>query len=175
MTITLQDKKTVVADLHEVAKNAVTGLVADYRGLTVAEMTDLRTKAREVGVYLHVIRNTLAKRALQDTSFDCLRDICVGPSIFAFSSKEPRDLARLIRDFSKTHEKVKVKGLALQGKFIAAAELSKVADLPDREQAIAMLMGTMLAGISQFVRTLAEPYAKVARISARIGEQKQAA
>jgi large subunit ribosomal protein L10 len=173
VTLSLQDKKNVVADLHEVAKTAVTGLVADYRGLTVAEMTDLRVKARAIGVYLHVVRNTLIKRALQDTSFDCLKDSCVGPSFLAFSSKEPRDIARLLRDFSKGHENVKVKALAIQVQLFAAKDLSRVADLPDREQAIAMLMGTMLAGISQFVRTLAEPYASLARVTARVGEQKK--
>jgi large subunit ribosomal protein L10 len=175
VTISLEDKKNVVAEVHKVAKEATSGLVADYRGLTVAEMTELRVKAREIGLYLHVVRNTLAKRALKDTAFDCLKDSCAGPSIFAFSTSEPRDMARLLRDFSKGHENVKVKALSILGKLLPASELSRVADLPNREQALSMLLGVMKAPISKFVRTLAEPYAQVARISARISEQKQSA
>lgn len=175
MTLKLNDKKEIVADVEKVALSAVSALVADYRGLTVAEMTELRAKARDAGVYLRVVRNTLARRALENTSFTCLNEELVGPVFLALSLNEPGAAARLLRNFIKDHEKIKVKALALGGKLFTALQLDAIADLPSRDQAISMLMSVMLAPITKFVRTVAEPYAKLTRTFAALGEQKKTA
>lgn len=175
MTLRLKDKQAIVADVAKKAKEAVSALVADYRGLTVAEMTELRAKARQQGIYLRVVRNTLARRALEDTNFSCLSESLVGPLFIAFSFEDPGAIARLLRDFIKDHENVKVKALALGGKLLSAGHLEAVANLPTRDQAIAILMGVLLAPVSKLVRTLAEPYAKLTRAVNAAGEQKKSA
>jgi large subunit ribosomal protein L10 len=175
VTLKLNDKKVIVTDVAKVATSAVSALVADYRGLTVAEMTELRAKARKAGIYLRVVRNTLARRALENTSFACLDEVLVGPTFLALSLDDPGAAARLMRDFAKEHEKIQVKGLALGGKLFTALQLNAIADLPSRDQAIAMLMSVMLAPITKLVRTLAEPYAKLTRTFAALGEQKKSA
>jgi len=171
----LNDKQVIVADVAKVATSAVSALVADYRGLTVAEMTDLRGKARKAGVYLRVVRNTLARRALENTSFNCLDEALVGPTFLALSLNEPGAAARLVRDFIKEHEKVEVKALAIGGKLFTALQLNAIADLPSRDQALAMLLSIMLAPVTKLARTLTEPYAKLTRTFAALGEQKKSA
>jgi len=175
MALKLEDKKTIVAEVAEVAASAYSAVAAEYRGLTVEEMTDLRRKARDKGVYLRVVRNTLARRAMADTDFSCMQDILVGPLLLAFSQEDPGSAARVIADFAKEHKKLVAKGVSISGKLLPASELDKVAKMPTYEEAVSMLMSVMQAPISKFVRTLAEPHAKLVRTVAAVREQKEAA
>lgn len=175
MALNLEQKKAIVAEVAEVAKSALSAVIADYRGLTVAELNDLRVKARDSGVYLRVVRNTLAKRALENTEFSCLHESLIGPLVFAFSREEPSAAARLMRDFVKDHEILEVKALAIGGQMLPASELQTVAKLPSRDEAIASLMAVMQAPIAKLVRTLAEPHAKLVRTLAAVRDKKQAA
>lgn len=175
MVLKLNDKKAIVDDVSAVAKKAVSLVAAEYSGLTVAQLTSLRKSARDSGVHIQIVRNTLARRALENTNFACMKDELVGPLLLAFSHESPSDAARLIKDFIKTNEKLKVKALALDNKLIGAEGLDKVASLPTRDEAIALLMSVMLAPVTKFVRTLAEPHAKLVRTVAAIRDKKQAA
>lgn len=174
MALMLNDKKAIVADVANVAQQSISGLVADYRGLTVEQITKLRKTARDSGVYLKVVRNTLAKRALNDTSFACLNEVLVGPTMLAFSKQEPSAPARLFKDFVKMHEALSVKALAISGRLLDAKQIDYVAKLPTRNEAIASLMAVMKAPITKFVRTMAEPHAKLVRTVAAIRDKKQA-
>lgn len=175
MPLTLEGKKAVVEEVHEVAKVAHSAVAAEYIGLTVAQMTDLRVQARNSGVYLRVVRNTLARRALENTDFACMREELVGPLVLAFSREEPGAAARVIKDFSKSNDKLVVKLVSVEGKLLGPAELDMLASLPTRDEAIAQLMSVMQAPISKFVRTLAEPHAMLVRTLGAIRDQKQAA
>jgi len=168
----LSKKKTIVSEVASVAKEALSVVVADYRGLTVSDMTALRAQARKADVHLRIVRNTLAKRALMGTSFECLGEALVGPSIFAFAKTELAASARLIKDFSKTNDKLKVKALSLGGQLLASSQLDAVAKLPTRDEAIARLLSVMQAPIAKLARTLAEPQAKLVRLLAAIRDQK---
>ncbi len=173
MPLTLEAKKAIVADVAEVAKVAQSAVLAEYRGLSVSEMTELRANARKSGVYLRVIRNTLAKRAVENTDLSCLNDAFIGPVIFAVSTDEPGSAARLISDFAKQHDKLKVTALAMGGKLLQASQLEAVAKLPTKDEAIASLMAVMKAPITKFVRTLAEPHGKLVRTLAAVRDAKQ--
>ena len=173
MTLRLEDKKAIVAEVEEVASKALSAVTAEYRGLTVEEMTQLRVKARNAGVYLRVVRNTLARRAVENTTFVCLQTSLVGPLVIAFSQHEPGAAARLFRDFAKDNQKLVVKALAFDGQLLPAKDIDKLANLPTRDEAISMLMAVMKAPISKFVRTLAEPHAKFVRTVAALRDQKQ--
>ena len=175
MALKLEDKKAIVAEVAEVAKGAYSAVAAEYRGLSVDEMTELRRKAREGGVYLRVVRNTLARRAGEDTDFACMQDIMVGPLVLAFSREEPGAAARVIKDFAKDHKKLVVTAVSISGKLLPASEIETLAKMPTYEQAISMLMAVMKAPIGKFVRTLAEPHAKLVRTIAAVRDQKQAA
>jgi large subunit ribosomal protein L10 len=174
VALKLDDKKTIVAEVAEVASKAVSAIAADYRGLTVAEMTDLRAKARKNGIYLRVVRNTLAKRALQDTNFACLQEALTGPVFLAFSSEDPGAVARLLKEAARNLEKLTIRALSLGGKLLSPNELEVVAKLPTRDQALALLAAAVQAPLSKFVRTLAEPYAQVARMFAAVRDKKAA-
>jgi len=175
MPLRLEDKKALVAEVNVVAANAYSALVAEYRGLTVTQMTELRKQARASGVYLRVVKNTLARRALEGTNFAPLGDRLVGPLVLGFSMQEPGAAARLFKDFAKSHDKFQIKAVAITGQVLDAADVDRVANLPTRDQAIAMLMGVMKAPIEKFVRTVNEPVAKLARTFAAVRDQKQAA
>lgn len=175
MALRLEDKKAIVAEVAEVAGSAYSAVAAEYRGLSVAEMTELRSKAREGGVYLKVVRNTLARRAVADTDFACMQDIFVGPLVLAFSKDDPGAAARVVKDFAKEHNKLIVKGVSVSGKLLPTEDLEKLAKMPTYDQAISMLMSVMQAPIGKFVRTLAEPHAKLTRTVAAVRDQKQAA
>ena len=169
------DKKAIVTELSELAKQAVSAAVADYSGLKVSEITDLRLSARKSGVLVKVYRNTLARRAVEGTEFACLSEALVGPSILLLSQNEPGAAARLLRDFSKDHEALQVRALALDGQLFGPDELKSIASLPTKDEAIAQLMSVMKAPITKFVRTVKEPVAKTVRVVAAIRDQKQAA
>jgi len=175
VVLKIDDKKAIVAEVSEQASQALSAVVADYHGLTVSEMNELRAKAREANVYLRVVRNTLAKRAFENTHFECMRDVMVGPLVLAFSLEDPGSAARLFRDFMKTHDALEVTALSLEGKLLDGSQLKSVASLPTRDEAISQLMSVMKAPISKFVRTLAEPHTKFVRTVKAVADQKEAA
>jgi large subunit ribosomal protein L10 len=174
VVLKLEDKKTIVNEVSGVAKQALSVVAAEYSGLTVGQLTDLRKSARNAGVYMRVVRNTLARRALEGTSFACMQEKLVGPLILAFSKEDPGAAARLIKEFVKTNDKLKVMALAIDNQLLPPAGLEKLASLPTRDQAIAQLMSVMKAPITNFVRTLAEPTAKMVRTVAAVRDKKQA-
>lgn len=175
MSLNLEQKKVIVDEVAEVANNAPSAIAAEYIGLSVADMTQLRQSARDSGIYLRVVRNTLARRALEGTKFDCMRDGLVGPLILAFSNEEPGSAARVIRDFAKDNEKLVAKLVSLDGKLLEAGDLERLASMPTQDQARAMLLGLLQAPASKFVRTIAEPQGKFARLLAAKRDQQQAA
>ena len=175
MALRLEDKKALVAEVSEVAARAQSVVAAEYRGLSVAQLTDLRAKARASSVYMRVVKNTLARRAIAGTQFECVGAKLKGPLILAFSVDDPGAAARLIKGFAKDHQKLVPTLVSLGGSVLSAKDLEKVANLPTRDQAIAQLMGVMKAPIGKFVRTLAEPHAKLVRTIAAVKDQKQAA
>jgi large subunit ribosomal protein L10 len=172
VTLNLAAKKAVVEEVTNVASKAISAVVADYRGLTVNQMTQLRSQARKSGVYLRVVRNTLTKRAFKNTEFECLNDLLVGPLFIALSLDAPSDAARLLKEFSKTFDKLEIKALSVSGKVYDANQLDVVASLPTRDEAIAKLMYVMRAPVEKFVRTLAEPHAKLVRTLAAVKDKK---
>lgn len=175
MALNLEDKKALVAEVAEVAAKAHSVVAAEYRGLTVGQMTELRSKARKSGVYVRVVKNTLARKALTGTSFESVGPKLKGPLVLAFSKDDPGAAARVVKDFAKANNKLVATLVSLGGQVLPGAELEKVASLPTREQALAMLLGVMKAPIQKFVATLAEPAGKLARTVAAVRDQKQAA
>lgn len=175
MRLTLEAKKAIVNEVAEVAANAPSAIAAEYAGITVEQMTQLRQSARASGVYLRVVRNTLARRALENTKFECMRDGLTGPLLLAFSGNEPGTAARIIRDFAKANDKLVVKLVALDGKLLQPSDIEALASMPSRDQAISMLMAVMKAPITKLARTLAEPHGKLVRTIAAVRDQKQAA
>jgi large subunit ribosomal protein L10 len=173
VTLRLDGKKTIVAEVAEVAKQSISVVAAEYSGLTVAQLTALRKSAREAGVYMRVVRNTLACRAFQGTHFECMKPALVGPLMLAFSKDEPSAAARLIRDFAKISEKLRVKALSIDGKLLPATDLAALASLPTRNEAISMLMSVMLAPVTKLVRTLVEPHSKLVRTIDAVRVQKE--
>lgn len=180
MALRLDDKKAVVAEVAAVAAKAHSAVAAEYRGIAVSQLTALRKVARESGVYMRVVKNTLARRAVEGTDFACMSEGLVGPLILAFSLEDPGAAARVISDFLKQSdkqvaEKLVVKLVAVGGKQYGPSELERLSKLPNREQALAILLGVMKAPIEKFVRTLAEPHAKLVRTVAAVRDQKEAA
>ena len=175
MALRLEDKKALVAEVNEVAARAQSVVAAEYRGLSVAQITDLRAKARASRVYIRVVKNTLARRAIAGTQFECVGAKLKGPLILAFSEDDPGAAARLIKGFAKDHNKLVPTLVSLGGSVLPGGDLERVANLPTRDQAIGQLMGVIKAPIGKFVRTLAEPHAKLVRTIAAVKDQKQAA
>ena len=150
-------------------------MAAEYCGLTVEQLTDLRVKAREDNVYLRVVKNSLARRALEDTDFACMSERLSGPLILAFSQEDPGAAARVTKDFAKANEKFQVTMLSVGGELLEPTEIDKLAKLPTRDQAISLLMAVMLAPTEKFVRTLNEVPGKLVRTVDAIRDQKQQA
>lgn len=175
MSLNLEQKKVIVGEIAEVASQAPSAIAAEYIGLSVADMTVLRQKAREAGIYLRVVRNTLARRALEDTKFDCMRDGLVGPLLLAFSNEEPGSAAKVIRDFAKDNERLVAKLVSLDGKLLEAGDIEKLATMPTLDQARSMLLGLLQAPATKFVRVLSEPEAKFVRLLAAYRDQQEAA
>jgi len=175
VALNLESKKALVAEVNAVASKAFSAVVAEYRGLTVEQMTDLRAKSRAQGVYMRVVKNTLARKAIQGTDFECMGDQLTGPLVLAFSQEDPGAAARVIKDFAKANDKLVVRLAAISGQVLGAGELDRIANLPTKQQAIAMLMGVMKAPVEKFVRTLAAPHTKLVRTVAAVRDQKQAA
>lgn len=175
MALKLEDKKALVAEVNEVARRALSAVAAEYRGLTAGKFDELRTKARDNGIYLHVVKNTLAARAVEGTEFECLKPALVGPLLLGFSLEDPGAVGRVIKDFAKANDKLVVKAIAVGGSLYGAKDIDRLASLPTKEQAIALLMGTMKAPVGKFVRTLAEPTAQFVRTVKAVADQKGAA
>lgn len=173
MTLNLAAKKAVVDEVATVASKAISAVIADYRGLTVNQMTQLRAQARKAGVYVKVVRNTLTRRAFENTQFSCLDELLVGPLFIALSLEAPGDAAKLLKGFAKSFDALQVKALSVSGKVYDAKQLDAIASLPTRDEAIAKLMYVMKAPIEKFVRTLAQPHTKLVRTVAAIQAKKQ--
>ena len=173
MALRLEQKQTIVAEVGAEARKAHSAVLADFRGLTVVDMTELRVKARREGVYLRVVRNSLARRAVAGTEFECFNDALEGPTLLALSLDEPGSAARLMRACVDEYEALEVKALAIGGTLLAASEIDRVANLPTRPEALGLLMGVMLAPISKLARTLNEVPAKLVRTLAAVGEAKE--
>jgi len=176
MALRLEDKKALVAEVNEVASKALSAVAAEYRGLTAGKFDQLRAKARANGIYLHVVKNTLARRAVEGTEFECLAPALTGPLVLGFSLEDPGAVGRVIKDFAKENDKLVVKAVAVGGTLYGPADIERLASLPTKEQALALLMGVMKAPISQFVRTVNEPTAKFVRtVKAVADKQAEAA
>jgi len=175
MALTFAAKEAVVAEVAEVASKAYSAVAADYRGLTVEELTELRAKAREVGVYMRVVKNTLARRAMENTEFACMHDGLVGPLILAFSQEDPGSAARVVADFSKEHEKLEVKLISIGGKMLPPEDIATLAKMPTYDEAISQLMSVMQAPIAKLARTMNEVPGKLVRTIAAVREAKDAA
>ena len=174
MALKLEDKKVIVAEVNEAAGSALSAVVADYRGMDVGALTEMREKAREGKIYLRVVRNTLAKRAVAGTEFECLTDALVGPSLIGFSHAEPSAAAKLFKDIAKENEQLEIRALAIGGQLLDASQVDVVAKLPTKDEAIAMLMSVMTAPVTKFVRTMNEVPSKLVRTVAAVGEAKKA-
>ena len=175
MAIGLEEKKAIVAEVNETAASALSLVVADARGVTSNDMTALRATARENQVQLRVVRNTLAKRAFEGTEYECINEMLTGPSLFGFSMEDPGAAARLFKDFAKDNAKFEVKALSFSGKLMGAEQLDVLAKMPTRDQALAILMGTMKAPVTKLVQTMNEVPGKLVRTLAAVRDQKEQA
>ena len=173
MPIGLKEKQAIVAEVNETASRALSAVLADYRGVSVAGMTELRKTAREAGVQVRVIRNTLAKRAFEGTEFECMSEAMLGPNILAFSLEDPGAGAKVFQNFAKENEDFEIKALSIGGKLLPADQIDALAKLPTRDEALAMLMAVMQAPITKLARTLNDVPAKVTRVVAAVRDQKQ--
>lgn len=172
MALRLEDKKTFVKEVNAIAGNSLSAVAAEYRGLSVAEMTALRRSARTAGVYLRVVKNTLARRAIEGTEFECMKETLKGPILLAFAKDDPGAAARVIKDFARDHEALKAVSLSAGGRLLPASDLATLAELPTLDQARAMLLGLLMAPMTRLARTLAEPPAMLARtLSAKASRQ----
>jgi large subunit ribosomal protein L10 len=174
VALSIEEKKAIVAEVAEVAANAHSAVVAEYIGLASNDMNDLRAKARSGGVYLRVVKNTLARRALEGTDFACMNETLIGPMILAFSQEDPGSAARVLKDFAKENDKLVIKALSVSGQLLAASELERLASLPTKEQAISMLMSVMQAPVTKLARTFNEVPGKLVRTFAAVRDAKQA-
>ena len=175
MAIRLEDKKQIVSEVNEAANSALSAVLADYRGVTVSDMTELRKNARANKVYLRVVRNTLLKKAVDNTEFECIKEVLFGPTILAFSLEDPGAAARVLKDFAKGNDKFEIKALSIGGKLLDASDIDVLASLPTYDQALSMLMSVMLAPVTKLARTFNEVPSKVTRAVAAVRDQKQEA
>ena len=173
MAIRLEDKQQIVSEVNQAASSALSAVLADYRGVTVEDMTALRKNARENQVYLRVVRNTLLKRAVADTEFECIQGVLVGPTILAFSQEDPGAAARVLKDFAKENDDFEIKALSVGGQLMDASQIDVLAKLPTLDQARSMLMSVMLAPVTKLARTMNEVPSKVTRAVAAVRDQKQ--
>jgi large subunit ribosomal protein L10 len=171
----LEKKKQVVSELAEIASNASSAVVAEYRGLSVDEMSSLRKQAKDAGVYLKVVKNTLAKKAFQETNFACMTDKLVGPLVYAFSQDDPGSAARVINNFSKKNELLGVRLVALNGELYEASDITKIANLPTFDEGVSIIMSLMKAPIEKLTRTIGEPHVKLARSFSALKTLKEVA
>ena len=174
MSLNLEEKKAVVAEVSEKVAAAQSIILAEYRGMEVGEMTQLRAQARKSGVYLRVLKNTLVRRAVDGTPFSGLATQMVGPLVFGIST-DPVAAAKVLSDFAKTNDKFVIKGGAMPNHVMDAKGVQALASMPSREELLAKLLGTMQAPVAKFVRTLNEVPTSFVRGLAAVRDQKQAA
>lgn len=175
MALTRAEKEAIVAEVADVANNAYSAVGAEYRGLTVEEMTELRVAARKANVDVRVVKNSLARLAVADTEFACMQDALVGPLVLAFGRDDPGSAARVAEAFAKDHDKFQVRLVALSGQLLDASELGRVAKLPTRDEALATLMSVMKAPVQKLTSTLNEVPGKLARTLAAVRDAREAA
>ena len=174
MALNLEGKKALVAEVAAVASKAQSVVAAEYRGLTVGQMTELRAKARKQGVYMRVVKNTLARKALAGTAFEPVGPKLKGPLVLAFSKDDPGAAARVVKAFAKDNDKLIATLVSLGGDVLSAKDLEKVASLPTRLQALSQLLGVLKAPIQKLVGTIAAPNQKLVRTIAAVRDAKQA-
>ena len=174
MGLNIEQKKAVVAEVSAQVAKAQAIVVAEYRGLEVGNMTELRREARKSGIYLRVLKNTLARRAVSGTPFEKLSDQLTGPLIYGISS-DPVAAAKLLDQFAKGNEKFVIRAGAMPNAVISAREVKALASLPSREELLARLLGAMQAPIAQFARTLNEVPSRFVRTLAAVRDRQQAA
>ena len=155
MAIRLEDKKAIVAEVNEAAQAALSAVVVDARGVKVSAMTGLRKEAREAGVYVRVVRNTLLRRAVEGTQYEILNDVFTGPTLIAFSNDHPGAAARIFKEFAKGQDKFEIKAAAFEGNLIAANQIDVLATLPTFDEAVSQLMSVIQGATSKLARTLA--------------------
>lgn len=173
MAIRLEDKKQIVSEVNQAASSALSAVLADYRGVTVSDLTALRKNARENNVYLRVVRNTLLKKAVAETEFECIQEVLVGPTILALSQEDPGAAARVLKEFAKENKDFEIKALSVGGELLDASQIDVLATLPTHDQALSMLMSVMLAPVTKLARTVNEVPSKVTRAVAAVRDQKQ--
>ncbi|MGD8788135.1 MAG: 50S ribosomal protein L10 [Burkholderiales bacterium] len=172
MSLNLEEKKAVVAEVSDKIAQAQAIVLAEYRGLSVEDMTQLRVNARNSGVYLRVLKNTLARRAVSGTAFEQLSDQMVGPLAYGIS-EDPVAVAKVLSDFAKSNDKLVIKVGAMPNQVMSNADVSQLATMPSREELLAKLLGTMQAPIAKFVQTLNEVPTKFVRALAAVREEKE--
>ncbi len=172
MSLNLDDKKAVVAEISAQLATAQAVVVAEYRGVTVTNMTALRKKARESGVYLRVLKNTLARRAVAGTPFEGLAGQLTGPLAYGISA-DPVAVAKVLNDFAKANDKFVIKAGAMANRVMSPQDVTALASMPSRDELLAMLMGTMQAPIAKFVRTLNEVPGKFVRTLAALRDERE--
>ncbi len=175
MALTLEQKQKVVAEVSEVAAIAYSAVAAEYHGLEVSQLTELRNKAREKGVVLKVVKNTLARRAFEGTKFECMSDKMTGPLLLAFSTEDLGSAARIISEFSKEHNALAPKLVSVGGELFGPEALGRVAKLPTRDEALSILMATMKAPVTKLVQTLDAVPTKLVRTIAAVKDAQEAA
>jgi len=173
--LNFEQKQAVVAEVAEVASGALSAIAAEYHGLSVDKMTELRAKAREAGVYMRVVKNTLARRAVEGTDFACMQEGMVGPLVLAFSQEDPGSAARVIKDFAKENKELEVKLISIGGKLLPLSDIEALAKMPTYDQSISMLMAVMKAPVEKLTRTINEVPGKLVRTVAAIRDAKEAA
>lgn len=154
MPLTRERKQELVEDMRSLASESTTLMLADYRGLDVAAMTNMRRRARQQDVKLKVVPNRLAKRALEGTPHDCLGPSLTGPNLLASTSEDAGSLARLMREFVREHGTLNVRAISVDGHLVSGEQLSSIAKMPNREQALSMLMGTLTAPVAKLAQVL---------------------
>lgn len=175
MAMSFQAKQAMVAEVSDVATRAHSAVLAEYRGLTAGQMDSLRVNARQGGAYLKVIKNNLAKLALKGTDYECMTDAFKGPVILGFSLEDPGSAARVVSEFRKSNDALKVTAISFNGQLLPGEQLDRLAKLPTRDEALAQLMRVMKAPVEKLTRTTREPVAKLSRTVAAVRDEKQAA
>lgn len=175
MAISRQAKEAMVAEVNEVASRAYSAVLADYRGLTAGQMDELRLNARQGGAYLKVMKNTLARLAVQGTEYECMADAFQGPIILGFSLEDPGAAARVMSDFAKKNNALNVTAISFNGQVLPGEQLDRLAKLPTRDEALSQLLRAMKAPVDKLARTTREPAAKLSRAVAAVRDDKKQA
>jgi large subunit ribosomal protein L10 len=172
MALTKEKKAAIVAEVATIANSAHSAIAFNYKGIESNDMNTLRSVARKEGVRIQVVKNTLARRAVSGTDFECMQDSLTGSLVLMFSMEDPGAGARILKDFLKIHKDVEVQVISISGKLLASNELDVLAKMPTKDQAISMLMSVIKAPVTKLVRTLAEPHAKLVRTIAAVRDSK---